>query len=88
MRPFLETILSPTELDMEMALGKHSLGETLGRRVTELLLGSERHTLKRGHFLNSSFFSQYVVVTVCLKAGLETTAWTKVSFLWNYFPLP
>lgn len=26
------------------------------------------------------FFSlQYVVVTVCLKAGLETTAWTRVS---------
>lgn len=31
------------------------------------------------------FFSQYVVVTVCLKAGLETTAWTKVSRLWNHF---
>lgn len=24
---------------------------------------------------------QYVVVTVCLKAGLETTAWTRVSIL-------
>lgn len=31
--------------------------------------------------------SQYVVVTVCLKAGLETTAWTKVSFLWNCFSI-
>uniref|UniRef100_A0A8C8SU01 Phospholipid-transporting ATPase n=1 Tax=Pelusios castaneus TaxID=367368 RepID=A0A8C8SU01_9SAUR len=27
------------------------------------------------------FFPQYVVVTVCLKAGLETTAWTKFSHL-------
>ncbi|EPY74718.1 hypothetical protein CB1_001907040 [Camelus ferus] len=27
------------------------------------------------------FLSQYVVVTVCLKAGLETTAWTKFSHL-------
>lgn len=25
------------------------------------------------------FSLQYVVVTVCLKAGLETTAWTRVS---------
>lgn len=25
------------------------------------------------------------MVTVCLKAGLETTAWTKVSCLWNHF---
>lgn len=27
------------------------------------------------------FTLQYVVVTVCLKAGLETTAWTRVSIL-------
>lgn len=37
------------------------------------------------------FTSQYVVVTVCLKAGLETTAWTRVSafpylILSAYFP--
>uniref|UniRef100_A0A8C4S7P0 Phospholipid-transporting ATPase n=1 Tax=Erpetoichthys calabaricus TaxID=27687 RepID=A0A8C4S7P0_ERPCA len=31
------------------------------------------------HYL--SFYSQYVVVTVCLKAGLETTAWTRYSHL-------
>lgn len=30
-------------------------------------------------FLFYFFLLQYVVVTVCLKAGLETTAWTKVS---------
>lgn len=28
-----------------------------------------------------SFFPQYVVVTVCLKAGLETSAWTWVRVL-------
>lgn len=43
-----------------------------------------RHTKLLSLFF---FFSQYVVVTVCLKAGLETTAWTKVSCLWNYFLL-
>lgn len=26
-------------------------------------------------------FAQYVVVTVCLKAGLETLSWNKVSIL-------
>jgi hypothetical protein len=29
--------------------------------------------------LNLRDFFQYVVVTVCLKAGLETSAWTWVS---------
>uniref|UniRef100_A0A7N4PN90 Phospholipid-transporting ATPase n=1 Tax=Sarcophilus harrisii TaxID=9305 RepID=A0A7N4PN90_SARHA len=33
------------------------------------------------HILIPFFFPQYVVVTVCLKAGLETRAWTKFSHL-------
>uniref|UniRef100_A0AAR2M3R0 Phospholipid-transporting ATPase n=1 Tax=Pygocentrus nattereri TaxID=42514 RepID=A0AAR2M3R0_PYGNA len=32
-------------------------------------------------FSLSLFFLQYVVVTVCLKAGMETTAWTRFSHL-------
>ena len=32
-----------------------------------------------------SHLAQYVVVTVCLKAGLETMSWNKVS-IWRIFP--